>query len=87
MNKLRTIYGHPDDVDLIVGGMAERPADDGMVGPTFRCLIYEQFSRSRRTDRFFYDSVMQPHPFTPGKLAHHLMHSESYALSFISTSD
>lgn len=68
MKKLRTIYSHPNDVDLIVGGMAERPADDSMIGPTFRCLIYEQFSRSRRTDRFFYDSATQPHPFTPGTL-------------------
>lgn len=66
MRKLRTIYSHPNDVDLIVGGMAERSADDGMIGPTFRCLIYEQFSRSRRTDRFFYDSATQPHPFTSG---------------------
>ncbi|TGZ52073.1 Peroxidase [Temnothorax longispinosus] len=69
MRKLRTIYSHPNDVDLIVGGMAERPADDGMIGPTFRCLIYEQFSRTRRTDRFFYDSATQPHPFTPEQLA------------------
>ncbi|XP_018343646.1 PREDICTED: peroxidase-like isoform X1 [Trachymyrmex septentrionalis] len=68
MRKLRTIYSHPSDVDLIVGGMAERPADDGMIGPTFRCLIYEQFSRSRRTDRFFYDSATQPHPFTSEQL-------------------
>ncbi|XP_071554291.1 salivary peroxidase/catechol oxidase isoform X4 [Temnothorax nylanderi] len=68
MRKLRTIYSHPNDVDLIVGGMAERPADDGMIGPTFRCLIYEQFSRTRRTDRFFYDSATQPHPFTPEQL-------------------
>ncbi|CAL1685411.1 unnamed protein product [Lasius platythorax] len=69
VRKLRTVYSHPNDVDLIVGGMAERSADDGMVGPTFRCLIYEQFSRSRRTDRFFYDSAVQPHPFTPEQLA------------------
>ncbi|XP_011161794.1 peroxidase isoform X1 [Solenopsis invicta] len=69
VRKLRTIYSHPNDVDLIVGGMAERPADDGMIGPIFRCLIYEQFSRSRRTDRFFYDSATQPHPFTPEQLA------------------
>lgn len=67
VRKLRTIYSHPNDVDLIVGGMAERPADDSMVGPTFRCLIYEQFTRSRRTDRYFYDSATQPDPFTPGK--------------------
>lgn len=65
--KLRALYAHPDDVDLIIGGMAERPVDDGLLGPTFRCLIFEQFSRTRRTDRYFYDSAYQPHPFTPGK--------------------
>ncbi|XP_011136255.1 peroxidase isoform X3 [Harpegnathos saltator] len=69
VRRLRATYSHPNDVDLIVGGMAERPADDGMVGPTFRCLIYEQFSRSRRTDRFFYDSAQQPHPFASQQLA------------------
>lgn len=67
MKKLRALYAHPDDVDLIIGGMAERPVDDGLLGPTFRCLIFEQFSRTRRTDRYFYDSAYQPHPFTPGK--------------------
>ncbi|XP_006611344.1 peroxidase-like isoform X2 [Apis dorsata] len=69
MKKLRTLYAHPDDVDLIIGGMAERPVDDGLLGPTFRCLIFEQFSRTRRTDRYFYDSAYQPHPFTPEQLA------------------
>ncbi|KAF3430719.1 hypothetical protein E2986_12643 [Frieseomelitta varia] len=69
IKKLRTVYAHPDDVDLIIGGMAERPAEDGLLGPTFRCLIFEQFSRTRRTDRFFYDSAYQPHPFTPKQLA------------------
>jgi len=69
VRKLHTTYSHPNDVDLIVGGMAEKPVNDSiMIGPTFQCLIYEQFSRSRRTDRFFYDSAMQPHPFTSGKL-------------------
>ncbi|XP_053983298.1 peroxidase-like isoform X3 [Hylaeus volcanicus] len=64
IKKLRTLYAHPNDVDLIIGGMAERSADDGLLGPTFRCLIFEQFARTRRTDRYFYDSVFQPYPFT-----------------------
>ncbi|CAL7938603.1 unnamed protein product [Xylocopa violacea] len=64
VKKLRATYAHPDDVDLIVGGMAERAVEDGLLGPTFRCLISEQFSRTRRTDRYFYDSVYQPYPFT-----------------------
>ncbi|XP_017753123.1 PREDICTED: peroxidase-like isoform X3 [Eufriesea mexicana] len=69
IKKLRATYAHPDDVDLIIGGMAERPVDDGLLGPTFRCLISEQFARTYRTDRYFYDSVYQPHPFTPKQLA------------------
>ncbi|XP_070162452.1 salivary peroxidase/catechol oxidase isoform X1 [Polyergus mexicanus] len=85
VKKLRTIYSHPNDVDLIVGGMAERPADDGMVGPTFRCLIYEQFSRSQRTDRYFYDSAVQPHPFTSEQLVQ--LHNVSLARIFCDNGD
>ncbi|XP_011344830.1 peroxidase-like isoform X2 [Ooceraea biroi] len=85
VRKLRTTYSHPNDVDLIVGGMAERSADDSMVGPTFRCLIYEQFSRSRRTDRFFYDSATQPHPLTPEQLLQ--MHNVSLARIFCDNGD
>lgn len=69
VSKLRSVYTHPNDVDLVIGGMAERSIDDGLVGPTFRCLLFEQFARTRRTDRFFYDSALQPHPFTPAQLA------------------
>ncbi|XP_031834130.1 salivary peroxidase/catechol oxidase isoform X3 [Nomia melanderi] len=70
LKKLRTIYASPDDVDLIVGGMLERPVtSDGLLGPTFSCLIFEQFSRTRRTDRYFYDSAHQPYPFTLEQLA------------------
>lgn len=65
--KLANIYNHPNDIDLIVGGMAERPSNGALLGPTFGCLISEQFARLRRTDRFFYDSASQPHPFTAGQ--------------------
>ncbi|CAK9811196.1 Pxd [Anthophora plagiata] len=68
IKKLRAVYAHPDDVDLIIGGMAERSADDGLLGPTFRCLISEQFARTRRTDKYFYDSIYQPYPFTSEQL-------------------
>ncbi|XP_029047333.1 peroxidase-like isoform X2 [Osmia bicornis bicornis] len=69
IKKLRDVYTHPNDVDLLIGGMAERPLEDGLLGPTFRCLIFEQFSRTHRTDRYFYDSAYQPYPFTPAQLA------------------
>ncbi|XP_017883255.1 peroxidase-like isoform X2 [Ceratina calcarata] len=69
ITKLRSLYAHPDDVDLLVGGMAERATEDGLLGPTFRCLIFEQFFRARRADRYFYDSASQPHPFKPEQLS------------------
>ncbi|XP_048512469.1 peroxidase-like isoform X2 [Athalia rosae] len=68
VRKLSMIYNHPNDVDLVVGGTAERPNKDGLLGPTFGCLISEQFARLRRTDRFFYESTAQPHPFTADQL-------------------
>nr|XP_033333242.1 peroxidase-like isoform X3 [Megalopta genalis] len=69
LKKLRKIYASPNDVDLIIGGMLERPVEDGLLGPTFSCLIFEQFARTRRTDRYFYVSAFQPQPFTPEQLA------------------
>ncbi|KAJ8676076.1 hypothetical protein QAD02_011862 [Eretmocerus hayati] len=66
--KWRKLYKTADDVDLVIGGMSERPVDDSMLGPTFRCLMSMQFLRTRRTDRFFYDSADQPEPFTASQL-------------------
>ncbi|XP_017000798.2 chorion peroxidase isoform X2 [Drosophila takahashii] len=42
LDKLKTIYSSWSDVDLIVGGISERPVH-GSVGPTFSCIIAEQF--------------------------------------------
>ncbi|CAB0038190.1 unnamed protein product [Trichogramma brassicae] len=59
----------PGDVDLVVGGLAERSIEDAAIGPTFGCLIAAQFLRTRRADRFFYDSTRQPKPFTTNQMA------------------
>ncbi|GFR67231.1 peroxidase-like protein [Elysia marginata] len=55
-----------DDVDLFTGGVAEKPVDDGLVGPTFACLLGTQFNLLRNGDRFFYLNPDRPESFTRG---------------------
>ncbi|CAG2188404.1 PXDN [Mytilus edulis] len=59
---------HPDDIDLISGAMAERPVSGGIVGPTFACLLGEQFALFKTGDRFFYENDFHPTGFTKGQL-------------------
>lgn len=56
VEKLSSVYAHVDDIDLYIGGIAERSLPDGIVGPTFACIIARQFNNLRRGDRFFYES-------------------------------
>ncbi len=57
---LLTYFQSPRDIDLFSGGLAERPRHEldlegtSLVGPTFRCLLLEQFLRLRDGDRFFF---------------------------------
>lgn len=53
------MYAHPDDVDLFVGGLAEDVEADGLVGPTFSCIIALQFQMIRVSDRFWYSGDRQ----------------------------
>ena len=45
--------------------MAEDPVDEAKVGPTFRCLLVDQFRRLRDGDRFWYEN---PGVFKPDQL-------------------
>ncbi|CAI6352433.1 unnamed protein product [Macrosiphum euphorbiae] len=54
-DKLLKLYKTWNDIDLLVGALLEKHVDDAMVGPTMRCLIREQFVRTRIADRYFYD--------------------------------
>ena len=58
-----------DDVDLFIGGISETPAAGSLLGPTFRCVVGDQFKRLLAGDRFWYDSASSPAPFTAPQLA------------------
>ena len=61
------MYSNVEDIDLYVGGLSERQVPGGMVGPTFTCLIADQFARLKEGDRFFYEHGGQQGSFTPSK--------------------
>ncbi|XP_073816093.1 immune-regulated catalase [Musca autumnalis] len=50
IEKLKKVYQNWQDIDLIVGGISEIPAKDAAVGPTFQCIIAEQFAQIPRLD-------------------------------------
>ncbi|XGW04994.1 hypothetical protein V3C99_015853 [Haemonchus contortus] len=54
--KMRSLYGDPANVDLWVGGIAEQRLPDALMGPTFACIIGDQFRRLRDGDRFWYEN-------------------------------
>lgn len=65
---LSEVYRSPEDIDLIVGGLAEIPTGGSVMGPTFSCIIADQFLRSKKGDRYFYSNEEQPVPFTQAQL-------------------
>ena len=69
ITQLRSVYENPNDVDLFAGGLSERRARGAQVGPTFQCLIGQQFFDVRYGDRFFYDIGGMEHSFTAAQLA------------------
>jgi peroxidase len=60
------MYEHVDDIDLFVGASMEKDLDGSILGPTFQCIVGEQFYRTRVGDSHFYDVADMPYSFTPG---------------------
>ncbi|KAI9551668.1 hypothetical protein GHT06_022004 [Daphnia sinensis] len=67
VQEMSRIYNNIDDVDLFIGGVSERQVEGALLGPTFLCLIGDQFARLRRGDRLFYEEATAQ--FTPQQLA------------------
>ncbi|XP_050396824.1 myeloperoxidase-like [Patella vulgata] len=57
---LARTYGDPGDVDLYIGGMTERAVRDGVVGPTFACIIAHQFYNIKYGDRYWFENLQPP---------------------------
>ena len=53
-NDFASVYSSIDDVDFVIGGLAESSFNGGLLGETFNTIVSDQFIRSRDGDRFFY---------------------------------
>ena len=62
------MYDHPDDVDLTVGGSLEAHVEGTLAGPTFLCILLEQFYRTRVADKYFFERADNPGHFSPGNI-------------------
>ncbi|XP_065322953.1 peroxidasin homolog [Gordionus sp. m RMFG-2023] len=75
---MRAVYKNVNDVDIFVGGISEiilknngEKESDGILGPTFSCMIGNQFRNFRYGDRYWYEnenSKFISHAFQPKQL-------------------
>lgn len=57
--QLKTLYGNVNNIDLWVGGLAEKHISGGSLGPLFTTIIADQFNRLRSGDRFWYQNDLK----------------------------
>ena len=63
---MRKTYKSVLDVDLLVGGNLEFKKGSGFLGPTFQCIIGEQFYRVKMGDSHFFTNLKGMNPFSRG---------------------
>ncbi len=59
--RLQSMYGNLEHVDVWVGGLAEDHRPGAMVGELFFTILVDQFERLRDGDRFFYRNIFRHH--------------------------
>ncbi|OCT78951.1 hypothetical protein XELAEV_18030040mg [Xenopus laevis] len=57
VRKMIDLYGHPDNIDVWLGGLAEDFLPGARTGPLFACLIGKQMNALREGDRFWYENA------------------------------
>ncbi|CAM1322530.1 Uncharacterised protein g8147 [Pycnogonum litorale] len=67
-NRISKLYSDVEDIDLFVGGLAENHLPGAMIGPTFACIIAQQFHNLKKGDRFWYENQGFPSSFTADQL-------------------
>ncbi len=55
------------DIDLLVGGLSERPLSGAVIGPTLGCLLGQQFQILKKGDRFWYENNIPPSALAKGR--------------------
>ncbi|KAK7082159.1 hypothetical protein SK128_006279 [Halocaridina rubra] len=68
VNTFKLLYASVDDIDPFIAGISEVHSKGAILGPTFRCIVGDQFVRLKRGDRFFYDLADMPTSFTEAQL-------------------
>jgi peroxidase len=56
LQQLQAVYSDVNDIDLYAGGLKETIVSNWTIGPTFGCIIMQQFSNIKVADRFWYEN-------------------------------
>uniref|UniRef100_A0A8B9XZR1 Thyroid peroxidase n=1 Tax=Bos mutus grunniens TaxID=30521 RepID=A0A8B9XZR1_BOSMU len=54
-DRILDLYGHPDNIDVWLGGLAESFLPGARTGPLFACLVGKQMKALRDGDRFWWE--------------------------------
>ena len=54
--QLASLYSDVKDIDFYAGGLSEAIISNYTIGPTFGCVIMQQFSNIKVADRFWYEN-------------------------------